>query len=68
MVIPNPSEPLKLGDRVKIRHTNNLRGRLVELLGPLGPGGTEIYRVRIRGMVKPTYIEVRGDQLEVVAN
>ena len=52
----------KLGDRVKIR-LSGLRGRIVELCGPLGPGGAQIYRVRYRGKPAPAYIEVREDQL-----
>jgi hypothetical protein len=30
---------LKLRDPVRILHSGNLRGRIVELRGPLGPGG-----------------------------
>ena len=60
------AEPLKLGDRVKIRHSADLRGRIVELRGPLGPGGVQVYRVRIRRKPRPSYIEVREDQLEAV--
>jgi len=60
------SNPLKLGDRVRILRSGGLRGRIVELRGPLGPGGVEIYRVRIRNMSKPTYVEVRADQLEAI--
>lgn len=59
-------EILKLGDRVRIRYYPDWRGRIVELRGPLGPGGVEIYRVRIRHKPKSTYIELRGDQLIVV--
>jgi hypothetical protein len=58
--------PLKLGDRVKIRHSSGLQGRIVELRGPLGPGGALIYRIRIRRKPKPVYIEVREDQLVLV--
>ena len=61
-----PTTLFNLGDRVKIRLSRGLRGRVVELRGPLGPGGTQIYRVRIRGMLRPTYIELREDQLELV--
>lgn len=53
----------KLGDHVVIRHSGGLRGRIFQLLGPLGPGGRQIYRVQLRRKPKPTYIEVRGDQL-----
>jgi hypothetical protein len=55
--------PLKVGDRVKIRLAGKL-GRIVELRGPLGPGGAPVYRVLVQR--KPNVsIELRGDQLEV---
>jgi hypothetical protein len=57
----------KLGDYVRIRHTSWPRGQIVELRGPLGPGGAEIYRVRIGGKRDARYTEVRGDQLELVS-
>jgi hypothetical protein len=53
----------KLGDRVKIRRSGGLRGRIVELHGPLGPGGAQIYRVMFRRRPRPAYIDVREDQL-----
>jgi hypothetical protein len=52
----------KLGDRVKIR-LSKLRGRIVEVHGPLGPGGAQLYRVRYRRKPTPAYIDVREDQL-----
>jgi len=52
----------KPGDRVKIRYSQ-MRGPIVELRGPLGPGGAQIYRVRVRRKPTPAYIEVREDQL-----
>jgi hypothetical protein len=55
----------KLGDLVKIRHSGYRPGRIVELGGPLGPGGAHIYRVRYRRK-PPAYIDVREDQLELV--
>jgi hypothetical protein len=57
---------LKLGDLVKIRHSGWRRGRIVELRGPLGPNGAQIYRVILRRKPKPVYIEVREDQLEAI--
>jgi hypothetical protein len=61
----NASPPaFKLGDYVKIRHTSFPRARIVELRGPLGPGGVEIYPVRVGPKRDRTYIELRGDQLE----
>jgi hypothetical protein len=60
------AEPLKVGDRVKIRHSGFKVARIVEHCGPLGPGGAEIYRVRVRLKPKPMYIEVREDQLTLI--
>jgi hypothetical protein len=57
------TEPLKVGDWVKARHSGFPRARIVELRGPLGPGGAQIYRVRARRKPTPAYIEVREDQL-----
>ncbi len=62
-------QTLQLGDYVKILHSGYPQARIVELRGPLGPGGMKIYRVRV-GSAKarrPTYIELREDQLEPVA-
>ena len=59
----NSAAPLfKWGDRVRI-YLSRLRGRIVELRGPLGPGGAQIYRVRVRRKPSPAYTEVREDQL-----
>lgn len=57
---------LKLGDYVRILHTAYPRARIVELRGPLGPGGAQIYRVRVGRKRKPTFLEVRADQLQLV--
>ena len=59
------SQPLKIGDRVQILYSD-LRGRIVEFRGPLGPGGKLIYRVRIQDKPKARYIELREDQLVFV--
>jgi hypothetical protein len=65
--MPTTNQPAyTVGDRVKILHTADLRGRIVELRGPLGPGGAQIYRVRLRRKPTPAYIEVREDQLELL--
>ena len=66
MVTKKPAgvQPLKVGDLVKIHHSGYKRVRIVELRGPLGPGGAEVYRVRVRR--KPAYVEVLADQLETV--
>jgi hypothetical protein len=56
----------KLGDRVRIRYWGFPNCRIVELRGPLGPGGAQIYRVRYRRKPSPAYIEVREDQLTLV--
>jgi hypothetical protein len=58
---------LKLGGYVRILHTAYPWARIVEVRGPLGPGGVQIYRVRIGLKPKPIYIELREDQLEPVS-
>jgi len=63
------SQPLlKVGDRVKIRHASGLHGRVVEWRGPLGPGGAQVYRVEVRKKPRPSYVEVRADQLELASS
>jgi hypothetical protein len=63
MATKNASQTFAVGDRVKILHSSNLRGRIVELRGPLGAGGIQVYRVRIAGEPKPTYIELGENQI-----
>jgi hypothetical protein len=58
--------PIKLGDRVKIRDAPTLIGRVVEFRGPLGPKGEQVYRIRLWRRPKPAYIEVLEEQLEPV--
>ncbi len=58
-----PAPPrMKLGNLVKIRRSNS-HGMIVELRGPLGPGGAHIYRIRIDEEPEPAFVEVREDQL-----
>ena len=64
MTIRNVGEPLKIGTLVKIRDSGYGPAPIVEFRGPLGPGGTRVYRVRVRSKPRPAYIEVREDQLE----
>jgi hypothetical protein len=66
VVKKKPSQPLKLGDRVQVLSYPALRGRIVELRGPLGPGGAQVYSVRIERKPKPSYIELTADLLEVI--
>lgn len=55
------------GDRVRIVSAPDLFGCVAELRGPLGPYGTQIYRVKIDGAKsKPVHVEVREDQLEAI--
>jgi len=56
----------KVGDLVTIRNSGYPRAKIVELRGPLGPGGAEVYRVQVRRKPKPMYVEVLGEQLEAV--
>jgi hypothetical protein len=59
-----PVAPLNLGDRVKIKHYGGGFGRIVELRGPLGPGGAPVYRVKVHRRPNSSYIEVLGSQIE----
>jgi hypothetical protein len=60
-----PAGLFTLGDRVEIHRSGGMRGRIVELRGPLGPGGVQIYRVLVRRKPEPIYIELREDQLQL---
>jgi hypothetical protein len=55
----------KCGDRVKIVPPG-VKGRIVELRGPLGPNGIQIYRILLSKKPKRVYTEVREDQLELL--
>lgn len=65
MATTKSSQPLNVGDRVKIRYSD-WRGRIVESRGPLGPGGMLIYRVRVPHTPKPIYVELGEDQLVAI--
>lgn len=65
MAVKKSSPIFQLGDRVKIRHWD-WQARIVELRGPLGPGGSFVYRVRVPHKPKATYIELREDQLILI--
>jgi hypothetical protein len=56
--------PLNLGDQVKIKHYGGKFGRIVELRGPLGPGGASVYRVMVQRKPTASYIELLGNQIE----
>lgn len=56
----------KLGDHVRIRYSGYPPGQIIELRGPLGPGGAQAYRVRIPRKPKPIYIDLLGDQLVAI--
>ena len=53
-----------LGDRVQIKNYAGPPGKIIELRGPLGPKGVNIFRVAIPQKPGFVLIEVRGDQLE----
>lgn len=61
------TQPLKMGDRVEVHYYPALRGRIIELRGPLGPGGLQVYRVRFERKPKPLFIELTEDQLELIS-
>ncbi|MCI0705141.1 MAG: hypothetical protein L0241_29120 [Planctomycetia bacterium] len=53
----------RLGDRVQIRYHPGLKGRIIELRGPLGYKGRELYGVELEYSDHTAYIEVGADQL-----
>ncbi|MGH7169054.1 MAG: hypothetical protein ACRELG_02090, partial [Gemmataceae bacterium] len=65
MTAKTRSPRFQVGDRVAIRYSH-WRGRIVEFRGPLAPGGVFVYRVRVPLKPKPSYIELREDQLEAL--
>jgi hypothetical protein len=56
----------QLGDIVRLHDVNKRRGKIVELRGPLAPGGMQLYRVLLRRKPRPAYIEVREDQIDLI--
>ena len=68
MTTQNLTEPLKPGTVVKILNSGYSRARIAEYRGPLGPKGAHIYRVLVQRKPRRMYIEVREDQLEVLAD
>ena len=62
----NLPKTINLGGRVKLRSPSGTIGRVIELRGPLGPNGAQIYRVQLKWKPRPAYIEVREDQLDVL--
>ena len=58
-----PSPTFNVGDEVEILYFGH--GKIVELRGPLGPNGAQVYRVRYRTWPRPGYMEVLGDQIRL---
>jgi hypothetical protein len=67
MADDKPAKAFKVGDLVKPRHSGIKRALVVEEWGPLAPGGMQAYRILVRRKPKPVYIDVREDQLELIA-
>lgn len=65
MTTHNSTEPLKVGTIVRIRDSGYGPAMIVEYRGPLGPKGARVYRLQVRGMPRPAYIEVLEEQLDV---
>lgn len=59
-------ELLKIGDRVRIRYYGGQQGEVVEYRGPLGPGGSRVYRLLLLREPIGDYIELREDQIELI--
>lgn len=63
---PTNPELLPRGTRVRVRHTNGIKARVVAWHGPLGPGGVQTYRIRFGPKGARQYAEVLRDQLDVL--
>ena len=63
---PDVLVPFKLGDSVRIKNYAGKVGKIVEYRGPLGPGGASVYRVQVKRKPNISYIELLGNQIEVV--
>ena len=58
----------KVGDRVVVHSGGDaISARVVELRGPLGPTGVQVYGITSPGTFPRHYLEVREDQLELAA-
>jgi hypothetical protein len=57
---------VKIGDKVKILSGGKFKGRIVELRGPLGPGGKQVFRILLRTKPSRAYVEVLEDQIELI--
>jgi len=64
---PEPVRAFNLGDRVRIKHYARGPAKVVELRGALGPGGEEVYRVRVGRRPYASHIELMESQLELVS-
>lgn len=67
-MMPPLDTVFKVGDRVVVYSgPTPIQARVVELRGPLGPKGIQIYGITVPGSFKRHYLEVREDQLEPAA-
>lgn len=66
MTTQDQVEPFKVGTLVKILHSGYHRARIAEDRGLLGPKGVRVYRVLVQSKPRRMYIEVLGEQLEVL--
>ncbi len=63
---PSASGTFNLGNRVRIKNYAGKLGKVVELRGALGPNGAPVYRVQMNRKPVATFIELLGNQLELV--
>jgi len=63
--LQEPITACKIGDYVNIRHFDGRIGRVIELSGPIGPGGQAVDRVTIGRGSRPDTIVLLGDQMDL---
>ena len=57
---------LNVGDIVVAKHHPDWRGTVIELRGPLGPNGEQVYRVRFGEKRSAVETELLAEQVRVI--
>ena len=61
-----PAEEFQRGDIVVVKLHSHMRGKVIELRGPLGPNGEQVYRIRLGKDSGRRQLEVLPQQLRLL--
>ena len=61
-----PDEVFQLGDIVVVKLHPEIRAKVIELRGPLGPNGEQVYRIRFSKRFMRRQAEVLPEQLRLL--